>query len=232
LCTSGSGGQSPSPREQTQKPPFSNEIGGFCVCSPTAGTVIDLYQRHAGAWARDRGDDLIEKAWLDRFLALLPHDPTVLDLGCGCGAPIARYLIEHGCRVTGVDAASAMITMCAERFPEAEWLFGDMRTLALNRTFNGIIAWDSFFHLSQADQRPMFAIFKRHAASGAALMFTSGPSAGEAVGSYRGEPLYHASLDGAEYRALLHEAGFDVVAQVNEDPTCGLRTIWLAQAAV
>ena len=51
------------------------------------------------------------------------------------------------CRVTGVDAASAMITMCAERFPENEWLVADMRTLALNRTFNGIIAWDSFFHL-------------------------------------------------------------------------------------
>ena len=156
----------------------------------------------------------------------------MVDLGCGCGVPIGRYLIERRCRVTGVDAASAMIAMCAERFPEGEWLVADMRTLSLNRTFNGIIAWDSFFHLSQADQRRMFAIFKRHAASGAALMFTSGPSAGEVVGSYRGEPLYHASLDSAEYRALLHDGGFDVVTHVVEDPTCGLRTIWLAQTAV
>ncbi len=70
----------------------------------------------------------------------------MLDLGCGCGVPIARYLIERRCRVTGVDAASAMITMCEERFPENEWLVADMRTLALKRTFNGIIAWDSFFH--------------------------------------------------------------------------------------
>ena len=163
---------------------------------------------------------------------MLPRDPTVLDLGCGCGVPIARYLIERRCRVTGVDAASAMIAMCTERFPEGEWLVGDMRTLALNRTFNGIITWDSFFHLSQADQRLMFAIFKRYAASGAALMFTSGPSAGEVVGSYRGEPLYHASLDSAEYRPLLHDGGFDVVTHAVKDPNCGLRTIWLAQAAV
>ena len=104
-----------------------------------------------------------------------------------------------------------------------------MRTLQLDRTFNGIIAWDSFFHLSQSDQRRMFAIFQRHAASGAALMFTSGPSAGEVVGSYRGDPLYHASLDSAEYRALLHDGGFDVVTHVVEDPSCGLRTIWLAR---
>ena len=209
MSISGSGGQSTSPSTQY------------------ASTVIDLYQRHAVAWSRDRGDDLIEKAWLDRFLALLPQDPTVLDLGCGCGVPIARYLIEHRCRVTGVDAASAMIAMCAEGSPEGEWLVADMRTLALDRTFDGIIAWDSFFHLSQADQRRMFAIFSQHAASGAALMFTSGP----VVGSYRGDPLYHASLDSAEYRALLADHGFDVVTHVVEDPDCGMRTIWLAQTA-
>jgi trans-aconitate methyltransferase len=130
--------------------------------------------------------------------------------------------------VTGVDAASAMIVMCADRFPEQEWRVADMRTLALSRTFDGIIAWDSFFHLSQADQRRMFPIFKRYAASGAALMFTSGPSAGEQMGTYQGEPLYHASLDSAEYRQLLGENGFDVVAHVVEDPECGLHTIWLA----
>ena len=43
----------------------------------------------------------------------------------------------------------------------------------------------------------MFPIFRDHAAAGCALMFTSGPSAGEAIGSYQGEPLYHASLDTA-----------------------------------
>jgi predicted TPR repeat methyltransferase len=193
--------------------------------------VIEIYQRHAGAWSQDRGDCLLEKAWLDRFLALLPQDPSVLDLGCGCGVPIARYLIERRCRATGVDASSAMIAMCADRFPEDEWLVADMRTLALNRTFDGIIAWDSLFHLSQADQRRMFGIFKRHAAPGAALTFTSGPSAGEKMGSFRGEPLYHASLNSAQYRQLLDDIGFDVVTHVVDDPDYGLHTIWLAQAA-
>jgi SAM-dependent methyltransferase len=194
-----------------------------------AGRVIGIYQRHAIAWSRDRGDRLHEKAWLDRFLALLPDDPTVLDVGCGNGVPIARYLIEQRCRLTGVDASSAMVTMCAGRFPEQEWQVADMRTLDLNRTFDGIAAWDSFFHLAQAHQRRMFPAFRRHAAAGAALMFTTGPSAGEQPGSYRGEPLYHASLDGDEYRRLLHDSGFDVVTHVVEDPTCGRHTIWLAR---
>ncbi|MGB9303598.1 MAG: hypothetical protein WCB92_07950 [Mycobacterium sp.] len=43
------------------------------------------------------------------------------------------------------------------------------------------------------------------------------------------EPLYHASLDSAEYRILLHDNGFDVATHVVEDPACGIRTVWLAQ---
>ncbi len=63
----------------------------------------------------------------------------------------------------------------------------------------------------------------------AALMFTSGPSHGIALGCYAGETLFHASLDPAEYRALLAAQGFSVVAHVAEDPTCGGRTVWLAR---
>jgi cyclopropane fatty-acyl-phospholipid synthase-like methyltransferase len=180
-------------------------------------------------WSVDRGDRLVEKVWLDCFLALLPEAPTVLDLGCGTGAPIARYLIEHRCRVTGLDAASAMIEMCVDRFPEHQWYVGDMRTVAMDRTFDGILAWDSFFHLQPTDQRRMIPVFKRHASVGGALMFTSGPSAGERIGSYQDEPLYHASLDSAEYRELLHENCFDVVTHIVEDPDCGMHTVWLAR---
>jgi hypothetical protein len=75
----------------------------------------------------------------------------------------------------------------------------------------------------------VLAIFGHRAELGAALMFTSGPSAGEQIGTYQAEPLYHASLDGAEYRLLLHDTGFDVATHVVEDASCGLHTIWLAR---
>lgn len=104
-----------------------------------------------------------------------------------------------------------------------------MRSLSLGRTFAGILAWDSFFHLQPGDQRRMFRVFRQHAAPDAALMFTSGPREGVAMGTFGGEPLYHASLDAAEYQALLDEAGFDVVSNVFEDPAMGGHTIWLAR---
>jgi SAM-dependent methyltransferase len=194
-----------------------------------ADDIIGLYRRHALAWAKARGTALPERAWLDRFLALLPAGAAVLDLGCGPGVPIARYLADRGYAVTGADASPEMLALFARNLPGVPAHLADMRQLALDARFDGLIAWDSFFHLTQGDQRAMFAVFRRHAAAGAALMFTSGPSHGEAIGLLEGEPLYHASLDGQEYRALLAEQGFGVVAQRSEDPDCGGRTVWLAR---
>jgi SAM-dependent methyltransferase len=152
-----------------------------------------------------------------------------LDIGCGPGDPIARHFIEAGRSVTGVDSSPTMIGLCERRFPDNTWIVSDMRRLSLERRFGGILAWDSFFHLRQDDQRKMFDVFRHHAASNAALMFNSGPRHGERIGSYRGEPLFHASLDPAEYRALLDERGFEVMAHAVEDAGCGGRTIWLAR---
>jgi SAM-dependent methyltransferase len=196
-----------------------------------ADRVIELYQRHAADWDKDRGRELLERYWLNGFLGLMPPGASVLDLGCGSGEPIGRFLVEQGCEVTGVDSSPGLIDLCKSRFPEQEWIVSDMRTLAPGRRFDGILAWNSFFHLRPDDQRRMFPLFGKHAAPNAALMFTSGPSHGEAIGTYKGEPLYHGSLDGAEYHSLLKQNGFEVVSHVVEDPTCGHHTIWLAQRA-
>lgn len=194
-----------------------------------ADAVIDLYQRHAATYDGLRGKLLMEGPWLARFRALLAPDATILDIGCGTGQPIARHFMEQGHAVTGVDSASAMIALCRARFPEGDWQIADMRRLALGRRFDGLIAWDSFFHLTPEDQRGMFKVFANHATPGAALIFTSGPAHGEAIGSFEGEALYHGSLAPEEYRALLAENGFSVVEHVVEDPSCGGHTIWLAQ---
>lgn len=198
---------------------------------PSAADVIDLYERHALAFDHARGRSLFERAWLDRFRALAGQGVPVLDLGCGAGEPIARYLSEVGHQVTGVDSSPSLIGLCRARFPAQSWVVGDMRRLDLGVRFGGIVAWDSFFHLPAADQDAMFPLFRQHAAGGCALLFTSGPADGEAIGVFEGEALYHASLAPGAYARLLAENGFRVAAQVSEDSACGGHTVWLAQAA-
>ena len=61
---------------------------------------------------------------------------------------MAAYLMTQGFDICGVDSSPTMIRSGAENFPEREWIIADMRTLDLGRCFDGIMAWDSFFHLS------------------------------------------------------------------------------------
>jgi len=191
--------------------------------------IVDLYERHAQKYDRDRSRRLQEKAWLDRFLSHVRPSGVILDIGCGMAEPIARYVLEARFRVVGVDSSPSLIAMCRARFPDSEWLVGDMRQLALARRFDGLLAWDSFFHLKADDQRAMFARFAAHALPGTPLMFTTGPAHGEAIGSYCGEPLYHASLSPSEYRQLLAAHNFSVLSYLAEDHTCGGHTVWLTR---
>lgn len=191
--------------------------------------IIELYRKYAREWVALRGEDLYEKVWLDRLLALVPAQAQILDIGCGSGKPIAAYLLAQGYTVTGVDSSETMLLMARQNFPEQTWLQADMRQFNLAQKFDAILAWDSFFHLTQDDQRHMFAQFARHAKLGTVLMFTSGPEHGEAIGELFGEPLYHASLSSEEYRHLLAQYGFEVLKMVAEDPECTGHTVWLAK---
>jgi SAM-dependent methyltransferase len=173
--------------------------------------VWKLYEAHARAFDRDRGRSLMESAYLEEIVAAIKPNARVLDLGCGAGDPIARFFIERGFDLTGVDAAPAMIAISKERFPDAKWVVADMRGIVLPLCFDAVIAWDSFFHLNRDEQRAMFAVFAKHVTPGGVLLFTAGPRDGEVSGYLYGNELYHASLAPDEYRTLLAASGFEVL---------------------
>jgi SAM-dependent methyltransferase len=205
----------------------------FRSMSEFSDRIVSHYERHATEWDADRRKyRWNDRRWHDRFVDALPEHASVLDLGCGGGSPVAVNLVSHGMRVTGVDSSPTLISLCRSRLPEQDWVVADMRDLSLGRSFDGVLAWDSFFHLKPDDQRRMFAVFAAHTAKSAMLMFNSGPGHGESLGCYRGDPLYHASLDTAEYERLLATFGFELIDHIVEDRQAGGRTVWLARKAV
>ena len=196
-----------------------------------ASRIIGHYEKHATAWDADRRRlGWNDQGWHDRFIDQLTAGARVLDLGCGGGQPVAAHLSERGMRVTGIDASATMISLCRSRLPDHEWILADMRTLSLGRSFQGILAWDSFFHLDHDAQRGMFRVFAAHAAAGGSLMFNTGTDHGEGIGSYRGDPLYHASLASAEYETLIGGSGFEVIEHAIRDARAGGRTVWLCRS--
>lgn len=191
--------------------------------------VYKAYENIAAWFDVHRSRELFEKPYLDKALSCLPHEATVLDLGCGMGEPIAQYFLAQGCRVTGIDGSEKLIALAQQRHPEGTFIVADMRNFASEETFDCVIAWHSFFHLPQDDQRTMFIKFAAYLRPGGMLVFTSGVTAGEEWSDNGGENLYHASLAADEYNDLLRCHGFELVEHAVEDPACGGATVWIAQ---
>lgn len=195
--------------------------------------TLDVYDQYAQGYQMHRAKVLFERAWLDRFLAVLPDDGAgvgahVLDLGCGTGDPIDRYLLSQGCTVTGLDAADGMLALARDAFPDAEWLVGDMRAFDLKRDFDGVLSWDGFFHLSRREQLDALPIIAGHVREGGALMLTIGHEDGEVTGTVEGQMVYHASLAIETYTKLLKKLGFQTVDYTLEDPACDFHSVLLA----
>lgn len=193
-----------------------------------AGRTQEIYERNAARFDRERPKALHERAWLDRFLDCLAPGGHVLDAGCGTGDPVAHYMAGRGFRVTGLDASEAMLAIARTRFPDGDWRLGDMRSVDLPERFDGIIAWDSFFHLTADEQRDTLPQFARLLAPGGALLLTIGPEAGEVTGRVGDDSVYHASLAPEDYDSILAAHGLGVIAFVAEDPDCDFRTLLLA----
>lgn len=199
---------------------------------PSAKRIVDLYRDKADDWVRDRGATLYsgdggvdEAVWLDRFAAGLPAAAKILDVGCGSGWPIGAALLERGFQLTGVDASPGLIAHAQTTLPKGVWSVADMRDALPPGPFDGVLAWHSLFHLSPDDQKKVLPKLAACVAEGGRLMFTSGQAHGETIGQWRGEPLYHASLDPEAYRALLADAGLRVKYDGAETG------LWLARRA-
>ena len=149
--------------------------------SADAQSTHDLYDSVAAQYDANRSKALFEARWLARFTAALPTGGHVLDLGCGTGDPIARWCMAEGLYVTGVDISGSMLDIARGRWPKGDWRQGDMRDLDLRERFDGLIAWNSFFHLSMEEQRNVLPKMAAHLKEGGALMVTVGWGEGDRV---------------------------------------------------
>lgn len=191
--------------------------------------VFEVYDKIADWFAENRDKGLIEQSYLDEVITHLSDGSSVLDLGCGTGVPILGYFLSRQLNITGLDASSKILSIAKKNFPSTPFIQADMRELSLNKKFDAIIAWHSFFHLPAEDQPAMFGTFEQHLNPGGILLFTSGTIHGEAWGQIGGEDLFHGSLSTEEYQRLLTAYHFRLLKHQVNDAECGNATVWMVK---
>ncbi len=90
---------------------------------------------------------------------------TVLELGCG-GGNVAWFL-KKDFALTLPDLSDAMLAESKKQNPELEHIEGDMRTLRLGRTFDGVLIHDAIMYLtSEQDLRAALLTAYEHCKPG------------------------------------------------------------------
>jgi SAM-dependent methyltransferase len=174
--------------------------------------VRESYNRISRAY---RGDAVSRDRGYFRWLAVLtlllqPGNP-VLDLGCGCGIPVAQELARTF-RVTGVDISEVQIARARALVPEATLLCQDIMAVHFpSQTFAAIVAFFAIIHLPLPEQRPLFARLFSWMRPGGYLMVTVGHQAWTGYkDAWYGAPMYWSQTDEATYLAWLRDSGFVV----------------------
>ena len=112
------------------------------------------------------------------IISVIARLARLLDLGCGSGRPIARYLIDQEHQLTGLDFSPDMIDLARSYFPTHEWVVGDMRYPPQTNRYDGLISWDGFFHLNASEQRQSLPLWCELLKPDGALLLTIGHEAG------------------------------------------------------
>lgn len=189
----------------------------------------NAYDLIAAQWhATQRAPGYIEHVlrYVDRVLEGLPAGAKVLDLGCGTGEPVAKYITERGFRVTGVDESEQMLMFARQTVPEAELIHADMATVELVDTFDAAVAWDSMFHVERKHHAAIYRKLARAVRAGGRLLVSVGgsaPAQDDSVEGFTsemfGQTFYYSGFAPGVARKLIEASGFEIELWEVDDPT-------------
>ena len=155
--------------------------------------------------------------WIAALLGRLAPGSAVLDLGCGCGVPVARALADAGHAVTGVDFSEVQIQRALALVPTAKFRWADATQVEFpGATFDAVVCLYAMIHIPLGQQSPLLNRIARWLKPGGWLLATVGHS--EWTGSDQdwlgyGAPMWWSHADAATYREWLGQAGLIVESE-------------------
>ncbi|MDY6796769.1 MAG: methyltransferase domain-containing protein [Actinomycetota bacterium] len=164
---------------------------------------------------------------------LVGKEDRVLDAGCGSGIPVAKYFVERGCEVVGVDISGEMIKLARKNVPGAEFHKADILKLDYPEgDFDLIASFYCIFHIRKSSQNRVFTDFHRSLKPGGYAYFTlacegyTGEKEYEGPMKFGDHILPYAHFSEEEYRRMISGDGFDVLSM--QDLTIGGETmLWV-----
>ena len=140
----------------------------------------------------------------------LQDGDAVLDVGCGAGVPVSRWLAAR-CRVTGVDVSQEMVHLARRNVPTGDFLCADIMSVRYPPdSFHAVVAFYSVFHLPREEHPDLFRRIHRWLRPGGHMLCTLSycNEEGYTEEDFFGATMYWSNYSLEEYLEILNEVGF------------------------
>jgi len=161
----------------------------------------------------------VREKYLGMLINLLPPGAAVLELGCGAGVPMTRYLVDNGLKVTGVDISRKQLALAEKNVPEATLILGDMTKLEFDEnSFDAVTAFYSITHIPRIDHNDLISSIYKVLKSGGIFMVNLGkgdlPDTVEA--DWMGKSMFFSHYDADTSEKIIRMTGFEIISADDE----------------
>jgi ubiquinone/menaquinone biosynthesis C-methylase UbiE len=149
---------------------------------------------------------------LREFAGLLPKNAKILDVGCGAGVPVAKFLVEAGFQVVGIDFSEEMLRLARKNVARATFICQDMTKLDfVDNSFDGLTAFYSIIHVPREKHSHLFESFHRILRSEGIMLACMGSDEWEATEEYYGASMFWSQYSPEKSLQLIKDAGFQPI---------------------
>ena len=194
-------------------------------------TVEAGYDRMAERYLAGKDpEDPLALAALEELARSLPPKAAVLDLGCGAGVPVTRWLARRFA-VTGVDVSARQLELARRNVPSAEFLKADMADECFDPgLFDAVVAFHSIIHVPRAEHPALLGRIHGWLRTGGLFLATLSLGAweGEEVDwNGWGAPMRWSHYDRETNLEMLKSAGFGIISAEARTGADGESWLWV-----
>jgi cyclopropane fatty-acyl-phospholipid synthase-like methyltransferase len=150
---------------------------------------------------------------LTKLVDRLKPNAKILDVGCGNGLPVDKFLIEKGFKVTGVDISPEQIKLVKQNLPKGNFKQMDMANISFpSNHFDAIVSFHSIYHVPRNEHESLAQKFYDMLVDNGYLMITMGIKDWETTGELAEDIImFWSQFDRGKNLDIVRKAGFKII---------------------